>query len=237
MDAAIVTWQNERTRGKTPLNMRWITFDCFGTLVDWRNGFRTILSAAEIERSAELEEAYHRHEAAVQSEKYRRYRDVTRISLERAAAEIGVALSPWQRTAIADNWARLPVFDDTVPALVQLKNDGWKLAVLTNCDDDLFAKTEHAIKVPFDAVITAERVGAYKPALGHFEYFRDNILDDGDEWNHTACSWIHDIAPARALNVPRIWIDRETSGHDPLAATAVLTNLRDLPRVVSGLSR
>lgn len=209
-----------------------MTFDCFGTLVDWHNGFRAILSSAGIERVDDLEQAYHRHEAAVESEAYRSYRDATRLTLERAAAELGITLSPAQRTAIADNWATLPVFEDTVPALTQLRNDNWKLGVLTNCDDDLFAQTQRVIGVPFDAVVTAERVGSYKPALGHFQYFRDNILASGDEWVHTACSWVHDIAPARELGIPRIWIDRDRSGHDPAAATAILPDLKRLLQIV-----
>jgi 2-haloacid dehalogenase len=211
--------------------MKWMTFDCFGTLVDWHQGFRAILSAAGIDRVNELEDAYHRHEAAVELEAYRTYREATRLTLERAAADLGIGLSALQRTAIADNWATLPVFEDTVPALSELRNDGWNLAVLTNCDEDLFAQTQRVIGVPFDAVVTAERVRSYKPAFAHFEYFRDNVLASGDEWVHTACSWVHDIQPARALGIPRIWIDRDKSGHDPSAATAVLPDLRDLPRL------
>lgn len=211
------------------MRTKWMTFDCFGTLVDWHNGFRNILAGAGIERVGDLEDAYHRHEAAVESEAYRSYRDATRLTLERAAAELGIELSAAQRTAIADNWATLPVFQDTVPALTQLRNDGWKLAVLTNCDDDLFAQTERVIGIPFDALVTAQRVHSYKPALAHFQYFRDNVLGDGDIWVHTACSWFHDIQPARELGIPRIWIDRDKSGHDPTAATSVLPDLTGLP--------
>jgi 2-haloacid dehalogenase len=211
--------------------MKWMTFDCFGTLVDWHSGFRAILSAAGIERVNEIEDAYHRREAAVESEPYRSYRDATRLTLERAAADVGIALAPARRTALADNWARLPVFEDTVPALRQLKDDGWRLAVLTNCDEDLFAQTQRTIGVSFDAVVTAERVRSYKPALGHFTFFRDTVLRAGDRWIHTACSWFHDIAPARDLGIRRIWIDRDKSGHDASAATAVLPDLTRLPEI------
>lgn len=212
-----------------------MTFDCFGTLVDWHTGFRAILTGAGVERPRELEDAYHRHEAAVESETYRSYRDATRITLERAAEEIGITLSSLQRTAIADNWSTLPVFDDTVPSLTQLRKDGWKIAVLTNCGDDLFEQTQRSIGVPFDAVVTAQRVRSYKPALPHFEYFHDRILGSGDAWIHTACSWIHDIAPAREFGIARIWIDRDKSGHDPTAATAVLPDLKNLPEAAKRL--
>jgi 2-haloacid dehalogenase len=215
--------------------MKWMSFDCFGTLVDWHSGFRAILSAAGIERTDEIERAYHRHEAAVESEMYRSYRDATRLTLSRAANELGITLTAAQRTAIADNWASLPVFDDTVPALGRLKNTGWKLAVLTNCDEDLFAQTQRDIGIPFDAIVTAERVRSYKPALTHFEYFRDRVLGEGDLWVHTACSWFHDIAPARELGIQRIWIDRDRTGHDRSAATAVLPDLTRLPQIANAL--
>lgn len=214
-----------------------MTFDCFGTLVDWHSGFRAILSRAGVDRVSDLEQAYHRHEATVEAQAYRSYRDTTRLTLEGSAAELGIALSPVQRTAIADNWAALPVFKDTVPALMRLKNDGWKLGVLTNCDDDLFAQTQRVIGVPFDTVVTAQGVRSYKPALGHFQYFRDHILDSGDVWVHTACSWFHDIAPARELGISRIWIDRDKSGDDPAAATVVLLDLARLPQIAHDLAR
>jgi 2-haloacid dehalogenase len=208
-----------------------MTFDCFGTLVDWHNGFRSILAAAGIEDVDELEAAYHRHEASVESDVYRSYRDATRMTLEAAAEDLGINLSERQRTAIADNWSELPVFGDTVPALAQLRSDGWRLAVLTNCDDDLFAQTQRGIGVTFDAVVTAQRVRSYKPALPHFRYFQDRVLGADDTWVHTACSWFHDIGPARQLGIPRIWIDRDKTGHDPAAASAVLQNLQELPLV------
>jgi 2-haloacid dehalogenase len=210
-----------------------MTFDCFGTLVDWHNGFCAILSRAGIDRVSDLEKAYHRHEAAVESERYRSYREATRVALERAAADLAIELSANQKTAIADNWAELPVFDDTVPALTQLRQDGWNLAVLTNCDEDLFAQTQRIIGVSFDALVTAQLVRSYKPAPAHFEYFRNHILGAGDTWVHTACSWFHDVAPARQLEIPRIWIDRDKSGDDPAAATAVLPDLRRLPETAA----
>jgi|SRR5579884_388700 len=208
-----------------------MTFDCFGTLVDWHSGFRAILADAGLDCVDELEHAYHGFEATVEAEPYRSYRSATRLTLERAAAQQGITLTRNQQTALADNWAKLPVFPDTVPALTRLRNNGWKIAVLTNCDDDLFAQTQHVIGVAFDAVVTAQTVHSYKPALAHFKYFRDNILASHDDWVHTACSWFHDIAPARTLGIPRIWIDRDRSGDDPGAANFVLPNLDRLAEI------
>lgn len=215
-------------------NERWATFDCFGTLVDWHTGFRTIFRRIAGDRAAELEDAYHRHEAAVEGEEFRRYTDVTRIATERAAETIGLPLQAEQSSALAREWGTLPVFDDTRAALTSLRDAGWKLAVLTNCDVAMFERTKATLGVPLDLVITAEEVGSYKPALAHFTTFRERARPE--TWVHVACSWFHDITPARKLGIPRVWIDRDKTGDDPAAATVVRENLRDLHEAVNSAS-
>lgn len=213
--------------------MKWISFDCFGTLVDWNDGLKAILHDVAGERAADLVRAYHRCEPEVQSEPFRPYRDVTRIALERAAEDIGVQLDSAGRTSIADNWRRIAPFDDTLAALHGLRADGWSVAVLTNCDNDLFAQTQQRIAFDFDRVVTAQEVRSYKPALGHFEKFRE--ITRGDPWVHAACSWFHDIEPAMRLGIRRVWIDRDRTGEDPSTATAVLPDLRKLRDVAAKL--
>jgi 2-haloacid dehalogenase len=213
---------------------RWISFDCFGTLVDWNGGFGGILERAGAGRAAELVAAYHRHERRVEAEGYRSYREVTRVALELAMRELAIDSSV-PATAIADGWATLPVFPDTVTALQRLRDDGWLLAVLTNCDNDLFLETSAALGIAIDRVITAQDVRSYKPALAHFKRFRETI---GDVlWAHAACSWFHDIVPARTMGIPRIWIDRDRTGDEPAIATSVLPNLEDLPTVIRRVMR
>lgn len=209
---------------------RWISFDCFGTLVDWRGGFRAILERAGAARPVELVAAFHRCEPAVESEPYRSYREVTRIALERAMQELGIPVTSLRSTALADEWQSLPVFADTEPALRSLRDEGWSLAVLTNCDVDLFEETAATLGVALDRVITAQEVRSYKPALAHFHRFRETIGEA--PWIHVACSWFHDIVPARTVGIPRIWIDRDRTGEDPAIATRVLPNLEDLTAVV-----
>lgn len=216
------------------MNDRWISFDCFGTLVDWNGGFHAILQPIAANRTGDLVSAYHRHERCVEQEPYRKYRDVTRIALERAAQEISFPLAGHDADALAAAWNTLPVFEDTAPVLRRLHEDGWSIAVLTNCDDDLFAMTREQLGETIDTVVTAEKVRSYKPAPGHFTHFRRQIGPSAT-WVHAACSWFHDIAPARALGVPRIWIDRDRTGEDPAAATAVLPDLRGLAATVQAL--
>jgi len=206
--------------------VKWISFDCFGTLVDWNGGFETILREVAGERTQDLVHAYHAHERSVEREPYKPYREVTAQSLLLASRDVGLDLEPWQMTIIADRWQTLPVFTDTVPALTALRKDGWKLAVLTNCDDDLFAQTQAKIGVPFDAVVTAQQVRSYKPDLGHFRRFEQ--IPNGAAWVHAACSWFHDMVPAAEMGIPRVWIDRDRTGDDPSVASAVLPDLQNL---------
>ncbi|MGA8534493.1 MAG: HAD family hydrolase [Candidatus Tumulicola sp.] len=216
------------------MSERWVSFDCFGTLVDWHTGFRAILQRGGARRPHELVAAFHRHEPAVEAESYRAYRDVTRIALERAMAELHLEPA-LPATIIADGWPTLPVFADTTPALERLRAEGWLLAVLTNCDVDLFAETARSLGVAVDRVITAQEVRSYKPALAHFHRFRETIGEA--PWIHVACSWFHDIVPGRTVGVPRIWIDRDHTGDDPSIATRVLPNLEDLASVVRFVMR
>jgi 2-haloacid dehalogenase len=214
---------------------RWVSFDCFGTLVDWQSGFRGILAAHGATRSDAVVTAFHRHEAMLEAQEYRSYREVLRLALERAmrdAGETGVGSA----TILSDDWSALPVFDDTVAALAELRGDGWSLGVLTNCDDDLFAATAERVGVSFDRVITAQNVRSYKPAPAHFFRFRETIGEDST-WVHVACSWFHDVAPAHKIGIPRVWIDREKTGDDPAVATAVLPDLRGLATLLRTIFR
>jgi 2-haloacid dehalogenase len=129
----------------------------------------------------------------------------------------------------------LPVFPDVENMLGSLRAMGCRLAVLTNCDDDLFAETERSFLQPFDLVITAEQAGAYKPSSKHFERFAEVTRVSRHDWVHVACSWYHDIAPARALGIQRVWLDRDKTGHDEQAASARVELAGDVGPVVRHL--
>ena len=152
--------------------MRWITFDCFGTLVDWHRGFASILTPFVGDRGPQLLRAYHRFERLLELETpHHLYKDVLTTSLSRAAEEVGVPLSESQARALPERWGTLPVFADVEPMLAELRAAGYRLAVLTNCDDDLFELTHRSFATRFDLVVTAERVRDYKPSASHFRYF------------------------------------------------------------------
>ncbi|HKA06279.1 MAG TPA: HAD family hydrolase [Gemmataceae bacterium] len=215
---------------------RWVTFDCFGTLVDWHSGFTGILCDFAGDRVAELLAAYHRHERAAEFERpHRLYKDVLATAVRRAADEICLAVTDEEATALPRRWRSLPVFADVEPALAGLRSAAYRLAVLTNCDDDLFAETQRSFPQPFDLVITAEQVKDYKPSLSHFRrFFRESGVGVSD-WVHVACSWFHDIAPAREFGLKHIWIDRDRTGEDPAEVTVRLPDAKGLVAAVRRL--
>jgi 2-haloacid dehalogenase len=212
----------------------WITFDCFGTLVDWNAGFTSILAPLACEKTPALLKAYHRFERRLESEKpHRLYKDVLSASLQHAAGEVGVGISEQQARVLPDSWEQLPVFADVEPMLAALRESDYRLAVLTNCDDDLFAQTQRAFARPFDMVITAQQVRDYKPSLTHFRRFAE--LARPDDWVHVACSWHHDIAPSSRMGIKRIWLDRDRTGDAADAASAHIHSAADVAPAVARL--
>ncbi|SFW82782.1 HAD family hydrolase [Amycolatopsis australiensis] len=213
--------------------LRWATFDCFGTLVDWRHGITTGLELLFPGRGAELLEIHNRIEPQVQAEKpVRRYREVLAESVRRTAAEAGLELAPDDASVLGTGLPYWPVFPDTRPALTALREAGWRIALLTNCDRDLIGETQRRLAVPIDAVVTSEDVGSYKPGHAHFERFAASFGATRDTWVHVAQSHFHDMVPAQALGIPRVWINRHGDPHDPSIADAVLPGLGDLVATV-----
>ena len=212
---------------------RWVTFDCYGTLVDWWTGMGRAAAGAAGERGQEVLDAYHPHELVLETEQpIRSYREILREGLRRAAADVGVQLTRDGEEAFVRAWTGMPVFDDVRPALGALRDAGWRSAILTNCDDDLIAGTQEHLPVELDMVVTAEQVGSYKPDLGHFRVFRERSGVALGDWVHVACSWIHDVFPAARMGVPCVWVDRDRSGHPAAIATEVLPDMRGLPEAV-----
>ena len=164
------------------------------------------------------------------------YREVLTETLRRAAAREGIELPAGSETALVDHWHELPIFDDVGPALTALRESGWSLAILSNCDDDLLATTLERMPVPFDLTVTAEQVGSYKPDPGHWRAFAKRTEGDRGRWVHAAQSWFHDIVTAAELGLPRVWVDRLDSGEDPARATVRIRELSGLPDAVERAS-
>jgi 2-haloalkanoic acid dehalogenase type II len=186
-----------------------VTFDCYGTLVDWETGIQSAFEAFAGEsglQASDLREAYERIEPVVESEPYRTYREVLAESARRAASVLGLALDDSRASAFAESLPEWRPFPDTNPALERLVDSGYSLGILSNTDDDLIAATCRHFTVPFDVVITAQQVRSYKPSHGHFLEARSRI--GSSRWIHAAQSHHHDIVPTNTLGIPNAWINR-----------------------------
>jgi 2-haloacid dehalogenase len=213
--------------------VRWATFDCFGTLVDWRHGISTGAELLFPGRGGELLELYGRHEPGVQRQfPAMRYRQVMAEALRRAADEAGLTLREDDASVLGTGIAYWPRFPEVADALAELRAAGWHLALLTNCDNDIIGETLRRLDVPIDTVVTAETVGSYKPAHQHFTHFEQVFGARRDRWVHVAQSYFHDMVPAYQLDIPRIWINRLAAEDDPAIVHAVLPDLNGVAEAV-----
>src|ERR1700678_1150318 len=141
---------------------RWLTFDCYGTIADWNTCMLGALEPVAGTHAESLLSAYNRAEAILEAgPRWRPYRDILADGLGLAARRTGVTVKPDQAGALAAAWPGMPVFPDVAEALGTLASFGWRLAILTNCDDDLFAATSASLPVPFDVVVPAEKGRSY----------------------------------------------------------------------------
>jgi len=214
---------------------RWLTFDCYGTLIDWNGGISTAL--AEVFGEAEAPRLlirYHELEPRVESEPYRSYRQVLDLCLAGIAMEEGRALADGESTTLSDSLARWPAFPEVPQALARLQEDGWRLAILSNCDRDLIAASLPRLGVRFDRVITAEDVGSYKPDHGHWQRFSALTGADRERHVHVGASLFHDVAPAGELGIPCVWVNRLGEPADPEPDREV-PDLRGVPAAADEL--
>jgi 2-haloacid dehalogenase len=196
-----------------------LTFDCYGTLIDWETGIFTGL-APLLERAKEASrpltrdqvlEAHARHESSQQ--KYTpamRYQDLLAIVYKRLAEEWRLKHTHEEGIAYGRSIRDWPAFPDSADALAYLKQH-YKLVILSNVDDESFTHSNAKLGVEFDAIITAEDVGSYKPSPRNFEYMLQKLADQGIAAKrilHTAESLFHDHQPANTFGLSSCWIYR-----------------------------
>ena len=202
-----------------------LTFDCYGTLIDWETGLLAALRAAlpgvaSVDDDVLLE-TYARHEAEAERPPYRRYRDVLTIGVRGVAADLGVEAPDAAAVAhFAESVRDWPAFPDSSEALARL-HERFRLGVITNCDTDLFESSRERLGVAFDWVVTAETARSYKPGPAGFELAFATIPAPRERILHVAQSLFHDHAPAKQLGLATVWIDRRHdrpgAGATPLA--------------------
>jgi 2-haloalkanoic acid dehalogenase type II len=214
-----------------------ITFDCYGTLIDWESGIaNAFLDAAATQgrmlRREDILREYANTERHVQSEGYRSYRDVLNDTASRVAIALGWPLADDDAGFLADGLPSWKPFPDTNPALERLVASGYRLGILSNIDDDLIAATRKYFTVDFDLVITAQQMRSYKPGHAHFLAAKERIGDA--RWLHAAESNFHDIVPTNTLGVPNAWINRH--GEAPLPEGTPTLEFRDLSSFAAALT-
>jgi 2-haloacid dehalogenase len=214
---------------------RWATFDCYGTLIDWMGGIRSVLEDLFPDHDAtELLYRYHDIEPTLQEGRGVPYRQVLTQGLELLAEREGLVLADEDRTDLADSLPSWPPFDEVPAALAEVRRRGWKLAILSNTDPDYLDASLELIGVPTDERITASEIGSYKPAHGHWAAFFERTGADRARHVHVAASLFHDIAPAAELGLRAVWINRMHETSD-LPRAAELSDLSKLPETLDDL--
>ena len=189
-----------------------LTFDCYGTLIDWETGILTGLRGSLAGLSPEPSDdellgRYSRAEAALESGPYLRYREILARGLGEVCRGYDVEPAEAAAAAFGGSVPHWPAFPDSAAALARLKTR-FRLGVITNCDDDLFAGSNRRLGVEFYWIVTAQSVGSYKPDTRNFSVAFERLGVPRDRILHVAQSLFHDHVPAGQLGLSSIWIDR-----------------------------
>jgi 2-haloacid dehalogenase len=210
---------------------KWISFDCYGTLIDWRTGLSSSLDIVAPGRGRDLLGLHRKVEGEIEiNEPYQSYREVLAESVRRMAGCCDVKLGPGDEHILSATLPFWPVYPDTNGALRELKAQGWKLAILSNVDRDLIAGTLRHFEVLFDLVITAQDVRSYKPAPMHAHRFLQATEVRPENWIYAAVSNQYDLVPGHQLGANCVWINRDQeASQNTEFLLANLGGMADLP--------
>ena len=182
---------------------RWASFDCYGTLIDWDGGVRAELARVFGDgRADELLAEYHADEPDLQASGELSYHQVLTESMRRLGAPSG------EEHGLAESLPGWRAFPEVRAALEELRRRGWKLAILSNTDDDFIAASQVQIGAHFDEVVVAQEIGSYKPAHRHWEEFFQRTRAPREGHVHVGASLFHDVAPCNDLGLRSVWINR-----------------------------
>jgi len=218
--------------------VEWITFDCYGTLIDWEGGVAdalTPLLPPPVDRRS-LAARYIALEAEVEGETYRPYRQILAEASGRLMTALGHPLPPGREWILPESLPSWRPFPEVRGALAALRDAGHRLAVLSNVDRDLLAVSVERLGIVVDLMITAEDCRSYKPAPGHWHEFQTRSGATPARAVHVGASLYHDMAPAAALGYRTVFINRHGEPVTGAAPTRVLRDLAALPTTIVELA-
>ena len=192
-----------------------LTFDCYGTLIDWETGMLAALRRILQSHSKQIDDAtilklYGDFEQRSESGSFQPYREVLSSVVRQFGNDLGFTPTPEEIRSLPNSLAHWMPWPDTVAALQQLKTR-FRLAILSNVDDDLFASTRPKLEVEFDEVITAQQAQAYKPSLKLFDLALSRIQAPAHRVLHVGQSIYHDVIPAQSLGLATVWVNRPSA--------------------------
>lgn len=195
-----------------------ITFDCYGTLIDWETGIAKVIETLARELKVEmpvkkLVARYVKIEFGLEQAGYRPYREILAMGLRLLFEERGIQLSQRQSLALTSSLPHWKPFPETRRVLKALHKAGYRLGVLSNADDSLLHKSLKRIGVPIDIAVTSQQVRSYKPRAKHWERALAVSKTKRSRVLHVAASQLHDIIPAKSLGFHCAWINRSRDRH------------------------
>lgn len=213
-----------------------ITFDCYGTLINWEEGILSCLRPLLGRHHKSVDDAtilklFGDFEAEAEQGEYRSYREVLKSVVKSFGHHFGFAPSEDEASSLPESLANWKPWPDTVKALHQL-HERFRLCIISNVDDDLFASTQAKLEVKFDHIITAQQAKAYKPSLKIFELALSRIGVPAHRVLHVGQSIYHDVLPAQSLGLATVWVNRPsvrkgvgavkaTQGHPDLEVSSI----------------
>jgi 2-haloacid dehalogenase len=210
--------------------VRWATFDCYGTLIDWNGGIRSELARLFGEdRADELLTRYHELEPELERDGERSYREVMTEAMRALGAPAGA------EHGLAESLPAWVAFPEVAGSLEELRSRGWQLGVLSNTDDDFIAASQVQLGISFDEVVVAQELGSYKPAHRHWEEFFSRTRAGREGHVHVGASLFHDVAPCNELGLRSVWINRVGEVAHDVTPTRELVDLRRLPDTLDEL--
>ena len=197
-----------------------MSFDCYGTIIDWEEGIWNTISKILKRRGMQEEREYilslyAQIEARAEKE-YKPYKEILKDVMEEIGRIIGIMLDEEEKYALVKSIPHWQAFPDTKDALIKIK-ENFRIAIISNVDNDIMKECVKNIGVDFDYIITAEMARAYKPDLKVFEYAQEFMKVDKEYWLHVAQSVYHDIIPAKKFGLRAIWLKRRGFGATPPA--------------------